>query len=327
MGYQVLSTLGTGARSTVYSVKDPSTQQLYAMKRVIKSTSEDQRFVDQAITEHEICSRLDHASIRKSYKLLYHRQFLRLKEIYVLMEHVDGVLLEQAKFTSMLEVCKLCQQIASGLIHMHKVGFVHADMKPKNVLINQKHQVKIIDFGQSCKVGTVKERIQGTPDFIAPEQVKREEITARTDVFNFGATMYWLLTGRFVPTAYSKVVGLQEGASMNRRAEAPFKPPREYNPMVPPALSMLVVDCVRDCPSDRPESMQNVFDRLNFAIMQVGADARLVKAPSQLPKTKNDSGSADVDLSEIEAELDQMAKENESSTIAPRKTRRGPSDL
>ncbi len=309
MGYQVLGTLGQGARSTVYSVKD-NKDQLYALKRVVKSKPEDQRFVDQAITEHEVCVKLDHPSIRKSYKLLYQRQFLRVKEIYVVMELVDGTPLEDTRFTSMMDVCKICQQIATGLIHMHKVGFVHADMKPRNVLITSRNQVKIIDFGQSCRAGTVKERIQGTIDFIAPEQVKREEITPRTDVYNFGATMYWLLTGRFVPSAYSKqVVSSETTSAVSKRAEEPFKPPREYNPSVPPALSMLVVDCVRDSPADRPDSMQSVFDRLNFAIMQVSADAKLGD-PAGMQRQSKKSDSADADLSDIEAELDKLANQN-----------------
>jgi eukaryotic-like serine/threonine-protein kinase len=308
MGYQVLGTLGQGARSTVYSVKD-SKDQLYALKRVVKSKPEDQRFVDQAITEHEVCTKLDHPTIRKSYKLLYQRQFLRVKEIYVLMELVDGTPLEDIKLSSMMDVCKICQHIATGLVHMHKSGFVHADMKPRNVLITPRGQVKIIDFGQSCRSGTVKERIQGTIDFIAPEQVKREEITPRTDIYNFGATMYWLLTGRFVPSAYSKQVVSQETTSaVSKRAEEPFKPPREYNPSVPPALSMLVVDCVRENATDRPDSMQSVFERLNFAIMQVSADAKLVNGGA-LPRPKK-GDSADADLSDIEAELDKLANQN-----------------
>ena len=64
-------------------------------------------------------------------------------------------------------------------------------------------EVKVIDFGQSCRIGTVKERIQGTPDYIAPEQVARRPITSQTDVFNLGATLYWALTGQDIPTLYT----------------------------------------------------------------------------------------------------------------------------
>ena len=64
--------------------------------------------------------------------------------------------------------------------------------------------LKIIDLGQSCKLGAIKSRIQGTPDYIAPEQVLRKHISHRTDIFNLGATMYWALTGKNVPTLIPK---------------------------------------------------------------------------------------------------------------------------
>ena len=91
---------------------------------------------------------------------------------------------------------------------MHQMGYVHCDIKPNNILRNDKGEVKVIDFGQSCKIGTVKERIQGTPDYIAPEQVARRPITVQTDVFNLGATLYWALTGKAHPDALH---GQQEG--------------------------------------------------------------------------------------------------------------------
>src|SRR6201999_3313842 len=116
-------------------------------------------------------------------------------EIYVLMEMVDGMTLEQQHSEDIVVLCRLMQQVASGLLAMHKAGFVHADIKPNNILVTDDLHVKIIDFGQSCAVGTVKERIQGTPDYIAPEQVNRKPINQQTDVFNLGATLYWNLTG------------------------------------------------------------------------------------------------------------------------------------
>src|SRR5205809_142124 len=82
---------------------------------------------------------------------------------------------------------------SSGLEALHHMGYIHCDLKPNNILVDPGGQVKVIDLGQACKVGTAKSRIQGTPDFIAPEQVKCEAVTARTDVFNLGATMYWTL--------------------------------------------------------------------------------------------------------------------------------------
>jgi len=146
---------------------------------------------------------------------------------------------------------------------MHERGFVHADMKPNNVVVSPDGTVKIIDLGQSCATGTVKPRIQGTPDYIAPEQVQRRSITPQTDVFNLGATMYWLLTQKHVPTMIPKG---QAGISL--RTEDSCKPPMELNPDVPPALSSLVMDCIHTEAPQRPETMSLVGDRLDIAAKQ-----------------------------------------------------------
>ncbi len=262
LGYEVLATLGVGARSTIYAVKNGKNE-LYALKRVVKSSPSDQRFMDQAILEHEVAQKFDHPTLRKSIKLIKQRNFIRTSEVLVLMEMVDGYTLEKHQPETLAELCQICKEVAQGLGVMHKAGYVHADIKPNNIMLNDAGQVKIIDFGQSCPIGTVKERIQGTPDYIAPEQVQRRSIIPQTDVFNLGATMYWLLTQKHVPTLIPK-----GAAGISLRTEDSCKPPIELNPEVPPALSSLVMDCIHTDAPQRPENMGLVADRLDIAAKQ-----------------------------------------------------------
>jgi serine/threonine protein kinase len=268
MGYDVIGTLGYGARSTIFAVKDKQNN-LYALKRVVKNSAADQRFLDQAIHEHEVCQKFNHPSLRKSYKLIRQRKLIRTTEVVTLMEMVDGLTLEQLRPKRMLDICRIFQDTAIALGVMHRNGWVHADIKPSNILITGKDMVKIIDFGQSCRIGTRKERIQGTPDYIAPEQVERREITPKTDVFNLGATMYWLLTGQHVPTMIPK--GKPHIAL--KRVEGCL-PPRELNKSVPPALSGLVMQCVEADPFGRPASMTQVYERLELSITQMLQEAK-----------------------------------------------------
>lgn len=262
LGYEVVATLGYGARSTIFAVRD-RTNQVYALKRVVKQEESDQRFLNQAVIEHEVAQQFDHPTLRRSFKLYRQRGLIRVKEIYVLMELVEGDTLEHHQTKDMVELLRICQHIALGLKAMHDVGYVHADMKPSNVLITPEGKVKIIDFGQSCASGTVKQRIQGTPDYIAPEQVLRQAISPQTDVFNLGATMYWLLTRQHVPTL------LPRGKpGLGLRTEETCRAPEEINPQIPPALSSLVMHCIAREPSDRPSSMVLVHDRLELAINQ-----------------------------------------------------------
>ena len=267
LGYDVIGTLGYGARSTIFVVKDKQNQ-LFALKRVIKNSPADQRFLDQSIHEFEVCRRFNHPSLRKAYKLIRRRKLIRTTEVIVLLEMVDGLTLEQLRPKRMLDICRIFEDTAIALGVMHRGGWVHADMKPSNILVTGRDMVKIIDMGQSCKVGTRKERIQGTPDYIAPEQVERKEITPKTDVFNLGATMYWLLTGQHVPTLIPKTK-----PTVALRTTPSFPPPRDVNPDVPPALSSLVLQCVENDPRDRPTSMTQVYERLELAITQMLQDA------------------------------------------------------
>jgi serine/threonine-protein kinase len=142
---------------------------------------------------------------------------------------------------------------------MHQKGFVHSDIKPQNVLLTPEGRVKIIDFGQTCTINTIKKRIQGTPDFMAPEQTRAEKITVRTDVFCLGSTMYSILTGEPLPTGTGA-----HFARMGTRRRSGLPAPHELNPHLPVSLSRLVLDSVQDDPEKRPESMRAVSKRLKL---------------------------------------------------------------
>jgi eukaryotic-like serine/threonine-protein kinase len=119
-------------------------------------------------------------------------------------------------------------------------------------------------MGQSCPMRTAKERIQGTPDFIAPEQVHRLPLDARTDAYNFGASLYWALTGRPIPTV------LPRERKSNLRSDYLVVPPEKYNEQVPASLSKLIVECVEMSPANRPESMAEVASRLSLIAHSLG---------------------------------------------------------
>jgi len=271
-GYEVLSTLGKGAASTIYAVRDPDNS-LYALKRVVRNGPEDQRFLDQAEQEHRVASKLDHPLLRKSFRLIKQRSLFRTSELLVVMELVDGRTLERFRNEPMPRLVRICSLVAEGLESMHDNGFVHADVKPNNIIVTRDPDlsVKLIDFGQSCPAGTVKQRIQGTPDYIAPEQVRREAITAQTDIFNLGATMYWLVTGSHVETLVSKNQKKKPGTPASNgmgRAKGPKKDSRrpiKVNADVPPALSSLIMSCVAEDRLERPTGMREVLERLEIA--------------------------------------------------------------
>ncbi|MAD18693.1 MAG: hypothetical protein CMJ52_00495 [Planctomycetaceae bacterium] len=262
-GYPVIGRLGEGAASTIYRIRDPKSGVDYAIKHVVKRSDKDQRFIDQVVGEHRIGTSIQHESIRRIGRLFRKRRRFKVVEVGLVMECVDAPALDTRRDLTPLEQVRIFIRIAEGLMAMHDAGYVHADMKPTNVLLDGS-DVRIIDLGQACEIGTTKDRIQGTPGYIAPEQAHRRRITERTDVYNLGATMHWLVSGRLIPTALppkGTETGLPSGPLGPDRIAAPT-PLVELVPGTSPELSDLVLDCVRVSRGERPASMVPVIDRL-----------------------------------------------------------------
>ncbi|MBS0188306.1 MAG: serine/threonine protein kinase [Planctomycetes bacterium] len=263
-GFKVLSDLGRGAASAIYLVKDKENH-IWALKHVEKIEPKDQRFLDQAEAEYHVAQALDHPSIRKIVKMIKRGKSLLSLEtthLYLVMELVDGVSMEVKPPKTFEEAVLIFEQTAEALHHMHTRGFVHADMKPNNIVVTADDTAKIIDLGQSCRIDTVKERIQGTPDYIAPEQVHCRPITPKTDVYNLGASMYWILTRKHIPTALGKGDSLL-GKIDDNLIEKPA-PAIALNPRIPPMLSELIMNCLEIDPEKRPADMKLVSNRLNL---------------------------------------------------------------
>ena len=261
-GYRVVAKLGSGAASELYAVQDPKTKQVWALKHVLRHDEKGARFIEQVEQEHAIGSKLDHPKVRGVSKVHRTRKLFTTTEIGLLLELVDADAMDQRMPRNMLEAVDQFRQIADGLAHMHERGFVHADMKPINAMVCANGNVKIIDLGQACAIGTKKKRIQGTPGYIAPEQAQREAVTAATDVYNLGATMHWVLVGEVIPTALPPKGDGELGAVDVKMIQLP-KPPHVRNSRIPAALSELVMDCIQLDPAARVASMKLVSERLS----------------------------------------------------------------
>jgi serine/threonine-protein kinase len=265
--FTIIRRIGNGARSTIYLATDEEDGTLVALKRVIIERPEDHRVIEQTEMEYKVAREIDHPYIRKCYKLQKIRSMFKVRELILSMEHFDGKTLEETTTLSLGDVLLVFRMVAMGLNAMHQRGFVHCDIKPNNILINKTGSIKIIDLGQSCRIGTIKSRIQGTPDYIAPEQVKRKSLTPKTDIFNLGATMYWALTGKNVPTLIpkkQKTVGLYEPQKCLA--------PHQVKSQLPVPLSMLVMDCVKNDPAERPSNMVDIISGLDAMIHSIFGD-------------------------------------------------------
>jgi len=262
-GFTILKRIGSGARSTIYLASNEEDDTKVALKRVIYEKPEDSRVFEQVETEFKVAQQVDHPYVRKCYELRKVRSMFRVKEMLLSMEYFEGKNLEDCSTLSLGDVLLVFRMVASGLNTMHKAGLVHCDIKPHNILMNKAGSIKIIDLGQSCKIGTIKTRIQGTPDYIAPEQVKRKPLGPKTDVFNLGATMYWALTGKHAPTLIPKKNKFGLPVTETRRA------PHEIKKQIPMGISKLVMDCIENDPALRPRNMVTVMSRLDVMVHSI----------------------------------------------------------
>jgi serine/threonine protein kinase len=259
-GYEVIDFLGEGAGSMIYAASDPISHQLYAIKHVAVKVEKDQRFVEQLVNEFEIGTKVSHPALRRCIDLKLTKTLLRkVTDAALVMELVEGMSCETRPPTDMNVLVDVFHQTAAALGALHQQNYIHCDLKPNNILLQSNRKVKIIDFGQACVAGSVKKRIQGTPDFIAPEQVKCEPVTVQTDIYNLGATFYWLLSGAKLPTLFT----LKKSRNSFLLADA-IKAPHEYNPKVPENFSNLVMECCRITPAKRPASMEEICTRLDI---------------------------------------------------------------
>lgn len=267
-GYRVLKHIGSGAASEIFCVFDPKTSEVYALKQVIldEKRDKDDRFLIQAENEVKVSKKLTHPSIRRIHSV----EKIRPKgwsrnEVIVLMELVDGQSLDQLVGLSVEEKVRYLREVSDAMAHMNDKGYVHADMKPTNIMVTGEGQVKVIDLGQAHPIGKAKERIQGTPGFMAPEQAEIQPLSERTDVYNFGATIYWMLTSQEVPTA----------GPGSRGGKAAVPPPaNRFNPDVPVELAEVVNLCLEPNEHGRWKNMHAVTRQLDKVLASMPMRSR-----------------------------------------------------
>jgi eukaryotic-like serine/threonine-protein kinase len=260
---QILNNLGQGAHSSIVHVRRAEDGREYALKLVPIEKEEDKKFLEQAKHEFRIAQMLNHPSLVKIYCFETEADWLfRIKKAKLLIEFVPGQTLDKAKLLNNAKLLRVLEKVAAGLVHMHKQGVIHADLKPNNIMLGRGTNAKILDYGLAWVKGEPKDRIQGTLEYMAPETYQHKLINERTDIFNFGATMYRLVTLKLPPKAVSDLEGVDMDDKTYRNM---LKPVKELNPGCPDALAELIHKCLSFSALKRPERMseiQGILDEL-----------------------------------------------------------------
>lgn len=283
-GYRLIAKVGIGAQSAVYKVQEVRTGKIVALKRVEVLKGSANKPLRHLSNEYRNGRALLDIGKREGrpmpHLVQFHRMFserslFRLRAKCLVMDFVEGQTLDECADYPIRQLVDVFTQVCDALEYMHSRGFVHADLKPNNIIVDRHGQATVIDLGFSCPLGTRCSSVKGTFKYIAPEQLTGGELTAATDVYNLGATMYKVLTGEALPRATKGMGALGFVASHTVKAA----PVYQINTRVPQSLSLLVGDCIKRQPSRRPRSASEVGKRLKeLSLILAHQDERLSKA-------------------------------------------------
>jgi serine/threonine-protein kinase len=266
MTYRVLNVLGTGAGSTILLISDKTAGgKRYALKVVKRQDADDDIYIAQAMHEFEVSQRLNHESIVKIHDLRVKKAWFRVTGVELLMEYVEGHTLDEIEAPGIKQLIPIFIQVASALGHMHRRGVYHGDLKPSNIMLREDGRVKLIDFGTAWIKGDDKNRVQGTPQYMAPEQASERQVDERTDIYNLGATMYRMFTGRY---AQQGIPILGVGEPTTRKLTSPIL----IQPAIPGTVNETILACLEINPDRRPAGVFEIKHQLDAAARYAGID-------------------------------------------------------
>ncbi len=212
--------------------------------------------VQRFLREAQLAARLDHLNIVTVYDVGEAQGVY-----YLVMQYVEGPsldkVLEVGGAMAAGDVAGVLLQVSSALTAAHKMGVVHRDIKPGNVMLMRDGTVKVADFGLARSLDASMSlsgtgQIIGTPHYMAPEQAQGQIADQRADIYSLGATFYHLVAGRPPFTAETPI------AVVLKHVQEVAVPPHEIVPAVPPSVSAVIAKMMAKAPADRPQSCEEV---------------------------------------------------------------------
>ncbi|MCK5529104.1 MAG: protein kinase [Kiritimatiellae bacterium] len=193
--FTLLNEVGKGGMGSVYRARDEGLGRLVAVKVILPSLAADKDFIDTFKHEAQAAAKVNHSHIAQIYSFGEEHG-----QPYIVMELVTGrgldQLIDSGKTLDEGLIIQIGMDIAEGLEEADTMGLIHGDIKPENILLDEKMQGKLIDFGIASVGGVdAADGIWGTPYYIAPEKLRREKVDARSDIYCLGATLYHALAG------------------------------------------------------------------------------------------------------------------------------------
>jgi len=249
--YQIIEVLGQGGMGKVYKAVDTRINEKIALKLIKPEISSDKMTLERFGNELKLARKIAHKNVGKMFDINEEEG-----THYITMEYVSGQdlkgLIRQSGQLAIGTTISIAKQICEGLSEAHKVGVVHRDLKPNNIMIDREGEVRIMDFGIARSLkdkGITGAGVMiGTPEYMSPEQVEGKEVDQRSDIYSLGIMLYEMVTGR-VPfegdTPFT--VGVKQ------KSEFPQNP-KELNTQIPDDLNNVILTCLE---KDKEKRYQN----------------------------------------------------------------------
>ena len=266
--FLLLNLINMGGMGCVYRAMDESLGRLVAIKVMLSSLGEDAAFVESFRREAQAAAKLNHPNIAQIYACGQERN-----QPYIVMELVSGTrldkLISEGKGLDPAFVLKVGIDIAEGLKAADEIGLVHGDIKPENILLDEKMNAKLVDFGIATFAAEKHgpEGVWGTPYYIAPEKIRRQEVDARADIYSLGATLYHALARR------PPFDGPTPADVVRARLEKSARPLREIRPEVGASIERVVARMLQDQPARRHPTYASLLGDLRSALEELGPHA------------------------------------------------------
>ena len=281
--YKLIKILGTGGMADVYLAEDIMLEKYIAIKILKKELINNRESIRYFQNEAEVISHLSHPNIVEVYDV-----GMAEGHPFIVMEYVEGktlkeIIREKAPLTSTFAVYVM-EGVLAALIHSHKKGIIHRDIKPHNIMINKSGEVKVMDFGiaritDQANTMTITNDIVGSVHYLSPEQASGSEITELSDVYSCGIVFYEMLTGKLPYDGQNPV-----SVAVNH-IQGGLIPPKDIINDVPQEIENIVLkDTMRD-PQKRFKSAleMNIFIEKARILIEEGNINKVKRIPVDEP--------------------------------------------